>query len=200
MLINYSECLGWFFRRRPYEIGQYVKSVSPKQIESKTWLIKELSKTNKNFKNIQLFGGWFGYPIIDLLSRAFDVNYIVNIDCDNDAINANKRFSKAYFKHDFVDYSNSNVEDYNGDFTNIDLVINTSSEHMKDLPDLIKNKKYKKSCVFALQSNNLFDVSDHSNCVESEDQLVKKSNLNNIFYKGKIKFENYERYMVIGSF
>ena len=36
--------------------------------------------------------------------------------------------------------------------------------------------------------------------VESEDELIEKSKLNKILFKGKLKFNNYERYMVIGLF
>ena len=200
MDLRYSECLGWFYRRHPNRIKQFIQSVSPKQIKNKKWLVDELVMLNKNFNKIQLYGGWFGYPIIDFLDNAFSINYLINIDCDHDAILVNKRFSKEYFNHNFVDYSKHKVEDYNGDFTNIDLVINTSSEHMKDLPYLIHNKKYNTECIFAIQSNNMFDIDDHFNCVESEDELIKKSKLNKRLYKGKIKFDNYERYMVIGLF
>ena len=46
----------------------------------------------------------------------------------------------------------------------------------------------------------MFDIDDHFNCVESEDELIEKSKLNKILFKGKLKFDNYERYMVIGLF
>jgi hypothetical protein len=70
---------------------------------------------------------------------------------------------------------------------------------MPDLPELIANKDYKVSCVFALQSNNMFYHDDHINCSTSEDDFVQKSGLSNIIYKGTIMMGNgYERYMVIG--
>ena len=71
---------------------------------------------------------------------------------------------------------------------------------MIDLPYLIKFKKYNDKCIFALQSNNMFHIDDHFNCVESVDELVEKSKLKKIIYKGKKEFDNYERYMVIGLF
>ena len=96
MLINYSECLGWFYRRHPEKIGDYIKSVSPKQIQCKQWLLKELRRVPRDFKNIQLYGGWYGYPLIDMLDRAYNLETLINIDCDHDAILVNKRFSKEY--------------------------------------------------------------------------------------------------------
>lgn len=199
MEIKYSECLGWFYRRHPEKIKDYIESVSPKQIQCKKWLVDELSNIPAEFKNIQLFGGWYGYPLIDMLSKVYDINSLVNIDCDESAILVNKRFSREYFKHDFVNYSTKKVEDYKYDVSHINLVINTSSEHMPDLPELIKDKSYDKTCVFALQSNNMFDLEEqHINCVNSADELVEKSKLSQVLYSGKKMFDNYERYMVIG--
>jgi len=197
---RYSECLGWFYRRNPDKIKDYIKSVSPKQIWCKKWLIRKLIDTNIEFKNIHLYGGWFGYPIIDYLDKSFKIKSLINIDCDKNAILACHRFSKYYFNHDYVQYSKLQVEQFAGDFQNIDLVINTSSEHMKDLPELIKNKLYNDDCVFALQSNNMYDISDHINCVNSKEELIEKSGLNKILYAGVQNMENYSRYMVIGLF
>jgi hypothetical protein len=197
---RYSECLGWFYRRYPDKIKDYIQSVSPKQIACKRWLVNELLEIPREFNNIQLFGGWFGYPLIDMLNNSYKIKSLTNIDCDHDAILVNKRFSKEYFNHHFVNYSKLSVEQYAGNFKDIDLVINTSSEHMLNLPDLIKNKKYSESCIFALQSNNMFNIEDHTNCVQSKEELIKKSGLNNILYSGKLDLDNYERYMVIGLF
>ena len=69
-----------------------------------------------------------------------------------------------------------------------------------------KNKKYNKTCVFALQSNNMFDLEEHVNCVNSEDELIEKSEISHVLYSGTRSFsyeknqvsKNYERYMVIG--
>ena len=200
MLINYSECLGWFYRRHPEKIGDYIKSVSPKQIQCKQWLLKELRRVPRDFKNIQLYGGWYGYPLIDMLDRAYNLKNVTNIDCDHAAIKVCHRFSKHYFDHSFVEYSKLAVEQFSGDFQNVDLVINTSSEHMSDLPVLIKNKLYSDNCIFALQSNNMADLDEHTNCVNSHEELAQKSGLNKILYSGKMTLDNYERYMVIGSF
>lgn len=191
MLINYSECLGWFFQNYPEKIGDYIKSVSPEQIQCKQWLLKELRRVPSDFKNIQLYGGRYGYPMIDMLDRAYNLETLINIDCDHHAILVNKKFSEKYFNHNFVEYSEHAVEDFTGDFKNIDLVINTSSEHMNDLPTLVKNKLYSKNCIFALQSNN---------SVNSHEELAQKSGLNKILYSGKMTLVDYEMYMVIGSF
>ena len=96
MLMNYSECLGWFQRRHPERIKEYVQSVSPKQITCKKWLVDELKKIPNDFKNIQLYGGWFGYPLIDMLSREYKIESLTNIDCDKFATSICFNF-KNYF-------------------------------------------------------------------------------------------------------
>ena len=196
MLMNYSECLGWFHRRHPERIKEYVQSVSPKQITCKKWLVDELKKIPNDFKNIQLYGGWFGYPLIDMLSREYKIESLTNIDCDKFATSICFNF-KNYFNHHFVKTVTKDVKDYQK-CLNTDLVVNTSSEHMPDLLELIKNKSYNKSCVFALQSNNLTHLDEHINCVSSHEELAEKSGLKTIFYSGVMKLDNYERYMVIG--
>ena len=197
---NYSKCLGWFYRRYPDKIKDYIQSISPKQIESKQWLVDELNNVPREFENIHLYGGWFGYPLIDFLHESYQIKNLLNIDFDRTATRTCNRFSEFYFMHNYVKSLCADVIEVSGDFQNIDLVINTSSEHMSDLPILIKNKVYRKSCVFAIQSNNMFKIKDHTNCVNSIEELIEKSGLKSILYQGVKKFDNYERYMIIGLF
>ena len=103
----------------------------------------------------------------------------------------------------FVKTITKKVEDYKKDSRFIKLVINTSSEHMPHLPELVKNKRYNKTCVFALQSNNMFDLEEHVNCVNSENELIEKSEISHVLYSGTRSFsyeknkvsKNYERYI-----
>ena len=180
------------------DIKHFLDSFSKSQIESKQWLTDSLIMANIKNANIQLFGGWNGILITRLLTQNLSVNRIHNIDLDEKSIRV------------FMDYRNSTgdkrLESTCGDVRtphkfdpNMDIVINTSSEHMPDLPELIKDKQYKSSCLFALQSNNMFHIQDHINCVNNEDELVEKSRLSKIMYKGSFKMENgYKRFMVIG--
>ena len=195
----YSECLSWFYRRHPEKINEFIKSVSPKQIWCKQWLVNKIKEIPHEFKNIQLYGGWFGYPLIEMLNKEYKIKSLTNIDCDEFATSVCFNF-KNYFNHSFVKTSTKNLEHIGGDYKDIDLVVNTSSEHMSDLPELVKNKYYNKSCVFAIQSNNMFDIDDHTNCVNSKEELVQKSGLNRILYAGSQNMENYSRFMVIGLF
>ena len=82
------------------------------------------------------------------------------------------------------------------------LVINTSSEHMPALEQLVKNKNYQvNKCIFALQSNNMFHVAgQHINCVNDSAELRQQSGLDKIFAERTYEMENgFQRYMVIGK-
>lgn len=184
-----------------YDPKKALWSISPDQMQSKTWLVNELKKLPFNNITVQLFGGWFGWPLIDLLNENFDIEAVENIDLDPIALAIFRTFNnlKSFEKNKMIATENSVLNNNKLD-KNVDLVINTSSEHMPHLPDLIKNKKYRKSCVFALQSNNMFHLDEHTNCVNSHEELAEKSGLNNILYSGKLDLDNYERYMVIGLF
>lgn len=197
---RYSESLGWFYRRYPDKINDYIQSISPKQLWCKKWLIRKLIEVPRDFENIHLYGGWFGYPIIDYLDKTYKIKSLLNIDFDRTATRTCNRFSKFYFTHNYVNSLYANVLEVSGNFKNIDLVINTSCEHMPDLPKLIENKSYSRSCVFAIQSNNLFEIDDHTNCVNSKEELIEKSGLNKILFSGSQNMETYSRFMVIGLF
>lgn len=79
------------------------------------------------------------------------------------------------------------------------IVFNTSSEHMPDTLNLKSfYKSYPTGPLLVIQSNNYFELNDHINCVNSEDELIEKNNIKTVFYKGKQSLPLYDRFMVIG--
>ena len=192
-ILNYAS-------RNNLNIHQILQSISLEQLNCKSWLIEELSILPYNYKNIQLYGGWYGWPLIDLLLKSLDTEYILNIDKDEEAIKICYQFRKLKgLDKNTIQCKNEDVSNLTWKHHQPNLVINTSSEHMADLPILIKDKTYNPNCVFALQSNNMFHLEEHINCVNSKKELEEKSGLNKILYSGKKVLSNgYERYMVIG--
>ena len=196
-----------------YDIKQLLGSMSPHQIQSKAWLVKELTHAyNEEFPvlmekdnlKIQLHGGWVGFPIVALLkSTPLDIAHVENIDLDKKSLHVFMRYMKAKgysYSEKCKDVGVKGPTD-----NQIDLVINTSSEHMPDLPVYLKNfrkvRRYKRDCVFAIQSNNMFHIDDHINCVNSVEELIEKTELhkNGLLYSGELQMENgYKRFMVIG--
>ena len=187
-----------FCVRKNYNISQAVESISPNQLECKSWLVDELQNLPVEFKKVQLFGGWNGYPLIDMLLRNFNIESILNIDMNEEVQDICFRYRTLFGHEKIVKTKAHDILTMEGSYLDVDLVINTSAEHMPDLPILLENKQYAGTCIFAIQSNNMFYLDEHVNCVNSVDELEKKSNFKHIFYKGTKVLNNYERYMVIG--
>lgn len=206
-----------FAINRDYDIPHFWDSMSPNQSVSKTWLKEELSKVSEfkqggklkdgtypvGKKRIQLVGGWFGFPLTNILLDIFkgDLDFIENIDLDENAISVFHQIAneKKLDKDVRLIGTCANFLDNNLRSNSIDVLINTSSEHMPPLPQLFKDKNPKPTCLYVLQSNNMTHLEEHVNCVNSEDELVETSEITEVVYKGSMMMTNgYKRFMVIG--
>ena len=176
----------------------FLDSFSESQVESKQWLIDILVMADIKNANVQLFGGWNGILITRLLTQNLNINRIHNIDLDEKSICAFRKYREVT-NDKRLEFTVGDVSVPHKYDIKTDIVINTSSEHMSNLPEIIKNKNYKPECLFALQSNNMFHIDDHINCCNNSQELIKKSNLSDIVYEGTQKMSNgYNRFMVIG--
>jgi len=187
------------------DIVHFLDSMGPSQIESKTWLVEKLSLVIPTFFElnekirVQLLGGWFGSPLSIMLKQNSDqIESIDNIDIDPKTKKFFENFMSIY--NIAGNHYCQNILDPIMDDDKTHVVINTSSEHMPSLPKILENKNYRENTIFALQSNNMFHVNDHINCVENEDELLEKSGIKQKIYKGSLDMPNgYKRFMVIGK-
>ena len=193
------------------DIVHFLDSLSGNQWESKKWLLDKVTdyledEIVDNIFRVQLFGGWFAHPMCTLLTSAFDdLVWIENTDIDDHALHVCRNINQELSCELITTQGNvMNPGDRDWD---TDLVINTSSEHMPPLPVILANRNFRKHednsaqgpTIFAIQSNNMFHVPDHINCVKDEDELVKLSELTKVLYKGSLDMPNgYKRFMVIG--
>ena len=68
---------------------------------------------------------------------------------------------------------------------------------------------YHKNPIIVIQSNNMYHINDHINCVNSEKELISKHKIREVLYSGsqnivawhdeKIEESKYKRFMVIGK-
>jgi len=174
-------------------------SMSNGQIKSKKWLCEELGKIKFSEPiHIEIIGGWFGYPMIEMLSKIFEIKQIDYYDID---INCKKVLAQ-YINHFKPTFKIAIFDNYfdRTDIRRRQLIINTSSEHMKDIVSMKKYyKDYPTTPIIAIQSNNYNIIDDHINCVNSVEELIEKNQISNILYKGENNQELYTRYMVIGQ-
>ena len=196
----------WDLSKEDGDVVHFLDSLSDNQWESKKWLLDILTDYVEHVSKVQLLGGWFAHPMCTLLTSAYeDLVWIENTDKDVDALHICRILNKD-IECDIIttesDVLNPGPRDWD-----TDLVINTSSEHMPPLPIIIANRKFRRMkddsskppTVFAIQSNNMFHVKDHINCVKDEHELEKISELSQVLYKGSLDMPNgYKRFMVIG--
>lgn len=175
-----------------------IDSFSENQFTSKSklfFILEELKIINKK-SEIAILGSWYGSILVPLFQPK--VKNILAIDMDDRVIRTGKnRF--------FNDYKN--VLWYTGDiftkqfdYSNINLLINTSCEHMQPMKNWPFWNQITSGTHFAFQSNNMFDIEGHINCVNSieefKTQIPEKSK---ILYENTVHDSRGERYTVVGQ-
>ena len=146
-------------------------SFSPNQFKSKENLINHINNLNILNKDseIVIFGSWYG----SILIPAFydKVKKITAIDLDPNVISIAKN---RIFKDYNIDFITGDVFEFRDQYKNADLFINTSCEHMKSMKEwgpapTYKNPWWKRvsPAFFAFQSNAMFDIPTHINCVNT---------------------------------
>jgi len=172
-------------------------SFSPNQFKSKLTLInhvRDLNILNKD-SEIVIFGCWYGSILIPSFYN--EVKRITAIDLDPKVISKAKY---KIFKDYNVDFISKDVFDWAPDSSRIkktDLIINTSCEHMPSMKELnLETKAY-----FAYQSNNMYDIEGHINCVSSIEEFKHQLPVNaKVMIEDKIIDERGTRFLLIGKY
>jgi hypothetical protein len=193
-------------------------ALSRSQMKSKIWLIEELAKIDTHYNNVAVMAGWFGQlKAIYEKKCTYAKMRIVEIDraaCEtSDYIFNLSNLENYKVKSIFANISNLilHKNGYEWDVENFkegtaysekflpDLIINTSAEHMtEEWFNQIRFKEMESNPIVAIQSNNLFDIPEHINCVHSIDHMKKKFPMKEILYEGELQLKGYKRVMLIG--
>ena len=171
-------------------------SFSPNQFKSKQRLIKHIRDQLilKINSEIVIFGGWYGSILIPAFK---EVKRITLIDKNKDVISIAKNRLFNHYKN--VDFICDDVFDWAPDSSRIkktDLIINTSCEHMRPMKELkLDTKSY-----FAYQSNNMFDIPTHINCVNNIEEFKKQlPDRAEVLIEDEIPDERCTRFTLIGK-
>lgn len=191
-------------------------SFSTNQLSSKKALLKAVDNLNilDESSTVVIFGSWYSSILTPLLANK--VKQIVNFDIDEQPL----RIAKNNFFYDYnnVSYVCDDIfKTYRDVYLDTNLIINTSCEHMqpmKEWPWFQKGaletdspRKHKfgspklgSNCYFAFQSNNMFDIEGHINCVNSlkefEEQLPERAE---VLYREEVEDTRGTRYMLVGK-
>ena len=183
------------------------------QIESKSWLVDQVTEHCKDLGTVFLCAGWYATLATMLFESDIKVDKIRSFDIDESCCEIAEIFNKKWLKDNWrfkattqdimdIDFSEHNYQTIRGDGTFADLmdlpdtIINTSFEH-------IKNYRLWWSCIpvgklVIVQCNNYNELDEHVSCAKSLEHFGEMSPIRNLLYEGELKFEKYTRYMRIG--
>lgn len=180
-------------------------SFSHGQIMSKLWMCDELEKyyTLKGHKPklVFVYGGWYGIlPFMMKIKNIFRETKFISFDLEEVSNALALKVNNAFVYEDTsFDVQKRNVNELKPRKSEVDLVINTSCEH------IIEDNWFKNlddGQLVAFQSNNMKHV-EHINNVKSLEEMKKKYRLSNIFYAGEKSFDygvlKFDRFMLIGT-
>ena len=189
-------------------------SFSHNQIAAKTALLNAVDdlKILDKDSTVVMWAGWYGSILIPRLANK--VKKIVNIDLDNQTTKVSK---KLFNNYENVDYICDDIfKTYRDAYLNTNLIINTSCEHMPPMKDwkwfgagalsndqdtsIFRTPKLPDNCYVAFQSNNMFDIEGHVNCVNSlqefKDQMPERAE---ILFEEEVEDTRGTRYMLVGK-
>ncbi|WP_425359490.1 class I SAM-dependent methyltransferase [Borborobacter arsenicus] len=168
-----------------------------KQVACKMWARDRLlDHCGARLGRVWIVGGWYGVLAAMLFDDArFDIAAIDSIDIDAGVapvartLNApaGNRFTAMTADMYGLDYAGARP----------DLVINTSCEHIADLPGWLA--LIPKGTRVLLQSNDYFSEPTHINCVASAAAFEEMAGLTEVRFSGALPLKNYMRFMLIGT-
>jgi|TARA_B110000977_G_scaffold165859_1_gene213401 hypothetical protein len=176
-------------------------SYSPNQFKSKENLINHVKSLNILDKDLEIviFGAWYGSILIPAFCH--HVKQITAVDIDDNVMRiAKNRLFKGYN----VDFSSRDcfewAEGIGKERLEFDtnLIINTSCEHMRPMKEL--NILNRIDAYFAFQSNNMFSIPGHTNCVNSIEEFKSQLPDNaKVLIEDEVTDDRGTRYTLIGK-
>lgn len=171
-----------------------------KQIASKQWLVEALVESYPKPEGpVWVLGAWYGVLGALLLDDdRLAIPEIVSLDIDPTCASI-----AEVLNHRHV--AAGRFRAITGDMMAVNfaaqspapgLVINTSCEHLDDVPGWITTLP--KGLPLVLQSNDYFREPDHRSCVPSLDAFREQAGLSEIWFAGARPTKNYTRFMLIG--
>tara|TARA_B100000900_G_C20536706_1_gene698709 strand:+ start:210 stop:1052 length:843 start_codon:yes stop_codon:yes gene_type:complete len=169
-------------------------SFSNNQLVAKKTLIKNLEQYLSKDKKVAILGSWYASILVPLLYNK--VNEIWPIDIDEQAIKIGKNMFFSNIKN--IQWAVGDVFEKTiaRDYKKINVVINTSCEHMRPMKEW---KYWRPEMLFAFQSNNMYDIEGHINCVDTlKDFLDQLPEGSTILHTEEIEDTRGKRFLVIG--
>lgn len=190
-------------------------SFSSNQYKAKSALLNAVDKLDILDANstVVIWGGWYGSILIPHLANK--VKKIVNFDLDDETTKISKKIFSNYTNVNYI--CDDVFKTYRDVYLDTNLIINTSCEHMSPMKEwkwfgagamskdtnteIFRNPKLPDDCYFAFQSNNMFDIEGHINCVNSlqefKEQMPERAE---VLFEEEVEDTRGTRYMLVGKF
>jgi len=179
-------------KEKPELMLDIIDSYSDNQFKSKDKLLESIKPFISSDTEVAVLGCWYGSIIMPILAPK--VKKITAIDLDDNVVRIGKNI--LFKEYDNISWSTGDVFTKQLNYSNINLVINTSCEHMLPMKEW---PYWNNGSYFAVTSNNMYDIKGHVNCVSSiqefKDQLPSNST---ILVEDEIKDTRGIRYMLVG--
>jgi hypothetical protein len=183
------------------------------QLNSKMWLVNELTKLNENLGTVFLCAGWYGTLSVMLFESGLNIEKIRSFDIDPGCAPIAEIFNKKWVMQDWkfkastanihnIDWKSHTYDTLrsNGSVCSLtdypDTIINTSCEHIENFEAWFKSIPTGKLIV--LQSNNYFEIEEHVNCSASLEDFSNSCPMTVTLFEGEIDLFKYKRFMKIG--
>jgi len=203
-------------KEHPEQKSTLLDSFSPNQMTAKKALIDAVDKLNilDYDSTVVIWGSWYGSVLIPLLTKK--VKKIISIDLDNEPLQIAK--NRLFKNYENISYIADDVfKTYRDAYLDTKLIINTSCEHMLPMKEwkwfgagamskdtnteVFRNPKLPDDCYFAFQSNNMFGIEGHINCVNSIDEFKNQMpERAKVLYEEEVEDTRGTRYMLVGKF
>lgn len=171
-----------------------------KQIASKQWLVEALAQTLPQPEGpVWVLGAWYGVLGALLLDDdRLAVPEVVSLDVDPscaaiaETLN-HRHVASGRFRAVTADMM---TLDFAATTPAPGLVINTSCEHLADVPGWLATLPA--GLPLLLQSNDYYREPDHRSCVPSLEAFRDQAGLSEVRFAGARPTKNYTRFMLIG--
>ena len=165
------------------------------QLQSKEWLISNLSNhLHHDRVSIEIHGGWVGVLASMLFQSDILIKRITSLDIDPTCESIATIMNKG-------EEITGRFQAITGDMCNlisfVDVVINTSCEHITQEQYETWLSKRTPGQLLVLQSNN-YDIPEHIRIANSLEEFKEQSHIN-VLWAGELKLPLYTRYMIIGQ-
>lgn len=147
----------------------WVDALSGGQTMSKKWLIAKAKEKwgGSAFDHTVAVGGWVGTLAFFINVAGYPISKWDSVDLDSYANSAARELNPGVF------FSAHDADMYDYEYSKDSLVINTACEHIPDLSLWID--KMPSGTKVILQSNNMFEIPDHTSCVHSVEEFLEQT-------------------------